>query len=459
MTAGSVVRRSLASGDFLLDNFPNVSERGPMTGEGGPLILDSHLRPVWFKPVGAGIESSDLQQETYLGKPVLVWWQGQVTSTGATRSGEVVVVDAHYRRVAALRAKSPWTISLHDAVISGNDIWVTVYRYVRNQNLSAYGGSKNGTVYDAGVQEYDLRTGRLLYTWDALNPGGVPHVPLSASEQPASGVPGGEAWDAYHVNSIQLLQGNQILVSMRNTWAAYLINVPTGKIVWTLGGKNSSFKFSTGARFSWQHDVKLLGATEVTLFNDGCCQQRRNGSYVLPSAPAEGMLLKLSPLSHTASLVAAYRHSPALTPAYLGSTELLPNGNALVGWGSKPYFTEYAKSGRRLLDVYFPVKDLSYRALYSSTWVGTPYYPPRGAARTAGGRTTVYASWNGATQVRSWRVLGGATAARLAPVVTGHRNGFETALSLGTRSYKLFKVQALDAKGTVLRTSNAFRAS
>jgi hypothetical protein len=455
LTAGSIHRRSLAPGDFLLDVFPNTSETGPMTGEVGPLILDNQLRPVWFAPVGTGVESADLQQETYARKPVLVWWEGQVTGTGATRSGEVVVVDQHYRRVATLRAKGPWTISLHDAVISGTGIWVTVYRYVRGQNLVPYGGSRNGTVYDAGVQEYDLKTGRLLYTWDALNPGGAAHVPLTASRQSATR---GKPWDAYHVNTVQVLPGNQILVSMRNTWAAYLVDVPTGAIVWTLGGKHSSFAFSAGAHFSWQHDVELLGGNEVTLFNDNCCEQLPDGSYVRPPGPAEAMVLKLNLLTHTASRVATYTHNPALTPAYLGSTQLLTNGNALVGWGSKPYFTEYARSGEPLLDAYFPLKDLSYRVLYSASWVGTPYYPPRGAARSVHGKTVVYASWNGATEVRSWRVLAGTSAGHLSPVATAPRNGFETAVAVAHHGYALFEVQARGAGGEVLGTSAAFRA-
>lgn len=456
LTQGRIAWRSLATGDFLLANFPNVGKTEPMTGEGGPLIVDSRLRPVWFEPVGTGQLAANLQQETYAGKPVLVWWQGDISSRGATIRGEVVVDDQHYRRVATLRAKSPWVISLHDAVISGRDIWVTVYRYVGNQNLAPYHGSRSGTVYDAGVQEYSLKTGRLLYTWDALNPGGTPHVPLSASEQPATP---GQPWDAYHVNAIQTLPRGQILVSMRNTWAAYLIDVTSGKIVWTLGGKDSSFKFGPGSDFAWQHDVQLVGTNEVTLFDDNCCQMLPSGLFANASGSAKGMVLRLHPASHTVSLLAAYPRSSKLVVRFLGSLQLLPNRNALVGWGSEPYFTEYSSSGRQLLDVLWPGKDQSYRALYSATWVGTPYYPPRGAARTARDRTVVYASWNGATQIRSWRVLAGASAGDLSPVATGHRNGFETAIALGTHAYRVFKVQALDAKGDVLGTSGAFSPS
>jgi hypothetical protein len=464
-TRSHVARGKLAPGSFLLTNFPNLAVKGPMTGQGGPLIVDSRLSPVWFHSVGTSTVSGDLQQETLDGKPVLVWWQGVITNTGATSSGEVEIVDQHYRTVAALRAQGPvgctgvacWKISIHDAVISGDDIWVTVYRNVPNQNLAPYGGSSHATVYDAGVQEYSLSTPSkpvLMRTWDALNPGGTPNVPLSASEQPAStkGTGPGGSWDAYHVNAVQVLPNDQLLVSMRNTWAVYLVEASTGRTSWTLGGKGSSFRMPAGARFAWQHDARLLPNDELTLFDDNCCKQLGSGSFAKPNGPSRGLVLKLDTTRHTASLVASYTHSPSLSVAFLGSTQLLPGGNALVGWGSLPFFSEYSNSGRQLLDAVFPGKDRSYRVLFTSTWMGTPSYPPSGVVRASGGRTTVYASWNGATEVARWIVLGGASASRLKPVASEVRTGFETEISLGRRSYKALAVRAVDALGRPLGT-------
>jgi hypothetical protein len=72
----------------------------------------------------------------------MAWWQGVVSSRGITTEGELVVINEHYRTIAALKARRPWVISLHDASISGPNIWVTVYRLVRNQNLTRYGGAR-----------------------------------------------------------------------------------------------------------------------------------------------------------------------------------------------------------------------------------------------------------------------------------------------------------------------------
>ena len=75
--------------------------------------------------------------------------------------------------------------------------------------------------------------------------------------------------------------------------------------------------------------------------------------------------------------------------------QVLPNRDALVGWGSEPYFSEYSPSGQ-LLDVRWPGSESSYRALFTNTWVGKPDYPPSGAVQG----DTVYASWN---ERRRWR--------------------------------------------------------
>jgi hypothetical protein len=449
---GQVQSKKLAPGLFLLDSFPNEAISGPMTGQGGPLMLDTKLQPVWFAPVPTSLVSGDLQQETFNSQPVLVYWQGLVTRTGATTKGEVVVLDQHYHKIADLKAKSPWVVSLHDAAIDGKTIWVTVYRNVSGQNLRPYHGPASGTVLDAGVQQYDLATGKLLRTWDALR-----HIPLADSRQALAGTPG--AWDAYHVNTVQPMTDGHILVSMRNTWAAYLIDPKSGRIVWTLGGRHSSFKSAPGASFAWQHDVHLEPSGRVWLFSDNCCELLPGHRLGPNSGPSAGLILNLDVKAHKVSLVKAYRHSPNLFTAFLGSMQVLPpNGNVLVGWGSLPYFTEFDSSGHTLLDVPFPHKDQSYRARFSSNWVGLPSGAPAAVAHSKSGKTTIYVSWNGATEVAKWEVLAGPTATSLAQVVTKPRSGFETSITLSGAAKSVFEVVALDSQGRPLGTSKPFSA-
>src|SRR5581483_10144800 len=104
-------------------------------------------------------------------------------------------------------------------------------------------------------------------------------------------------------------------------------------------------------------------------------------------------------------------------------------GNVAVGWGSVQYISEYTRSGTQLLGWILPFPDLSYRAIVEP-WVGMPLTPPVAAVRRRSGGATVYASWNGATQVARWRVLAGSGPGALRAVATAGRTGFETAIAL-----------------------------
>jgi Arylsulfotransferase (ASST) len=452
LTASSpTAKKGLAGGDFLLTNQPSVGSRLKLVGNGGPFILNGHLQPVWVNPIGTKLVAGNLKRQSYNGKPALTWWQGTFTPQGVPTSGEDVVVDNTYRTVATVKGADGWVISEHDMVISGHDAWVTAYKSVP-KNLTHYGGSAKGSVLDAAVQEYDLSApgGKLLYTWDALT-----KIPLSASYQAA---PKSGLWDAYHVNSIQLVSGSRFLVSMRQEWAAYLVSATTSGIEWQLGGKHSTFKFGKGAEFEWQHDVELHG-NKVSIFDDQCCGVSKTGSFIAPTGFSRALVLTLDTSKHTATQTLSIRSGRSGDATFLGNTQLLPNGNLLVSWGNTPFFSEYSKTGKLLLGARWPtnggVSNVTYRA-YLANWNATPYYPPNGAVRASKGKATVYASWNGATGVSAWRVLAGTSSSHLATVVRkAGRSGFETAIKL-SKTYKTYEVEALNSHGKVIRTSKPF---
>jgi EmrB/QacA subfamily drug resistance transporter len=428
----------------------------PMRGQSGPLILDNDLQPVWFLPVPQNVVAANLDEQTYRGQPVLSWWQGVVTNTGQTSSGEYIVVNQHYQPVARLHGTKGWVLTLHTMVIDGDHAWVTANKNVP-MNLSKWGGVYNGTLVDSALQEYDLKTGKLLWSWDAFK-----HIGLDGTHSlpPGNGFP----WDAYHINSIDLVGKSTALVSMRDTWGVYKINTVSGRIDWTLGGSHSDFRFGPNAEFKYQHDVTLLPNGDISMFDDHCCFLESGGTYLAPTGPSRAEILRLDVDKHTATLVRQYRHfdedgRQGTDASYMGSAQLLPNGNVFVGYGNLPFFAEYTSSGKMVMDALFPGPDLTYRAIKipQTAFVGEPLSSPVGAARHARGKTTVYASWNGATRVASWRVLAGPSADQLTPATTATKAGFETAIAV-SQDYQVYKLQALDAKGKVLGTSKVFQA-
>ncbi|HZU39856.1 MAG TPA: arylsulfotransferase family protein [Solirubrobacteraceae bacterium] len=450
--------KGLSRGLFFVSNFVNITSGKPSTGQGGPLILDSHLQPVWFLPV-AGLYANNLRVQTYNGKPALSWWEGLITNQGVTTQGTDYVVDQHYHQVATLTAPadSGWVITQHEMIIQGHDAWVTAN--------SAQPVTVNGQkIIDSAVLEFDLSKpgSEPIYSWVASQ-----HIPLSASQQPAPPFPGA-AWDAYHINSIQLVTGG-FVVSMRNTWSAYRVDKASGNIVWTLdgSGKGGSFQLPANGHFAWQHDVELHSNGLVTLFDDECCQLTYNpkSPFAQPEGTSRGLLLRLNTKTGTASYVHEYVHplvhgNTIVETAFQGNMQLEPNGNMIVGWGSSPFsaFTEFSYSGHALYDAVLPAPDVSYRG-YLFGWVGKPPASlMREVVKKSHGKWNVYASWDGATEVVAWRVLGGSSAKHLRVIASRTRTGFETAIRL-KHPYNVYKVQAIDRHGHVLGTSKAFRAA
>jgi hypothetical protein len=158
-------------------------------------------------------------------------------------------------------------------------------------------------------------------------------------------------------------------------------------------------------------------------------------------------------------LLRSYTNRRNLLAGSQGNMQVLPNGNALIGWGAKPYLSEYSADTKHLLfEARFPRGGESYRA-YKFPWAGRPATVPAVAARLRGGKLTVYTSWNGATEVAGWRVLTGASADALTPATTAGRSGFETAIPVPGSAGPYVAVQALDAAGQVLSTSAGAKAS
>jgi hypothetical protein len=406
----------------------------------GPMIVGPQGRLVWFHPVSGG-EAMNLQVQRYRGEPVLTWWQGPLSVAHGTiyGLGEDVVVNRSYRTLAVLHGGDGYTPDLHEFQITPQgtallDEYVPVHR-----NLTRLGGTSNGTVLDCVIQELDIRTGQVLWEWHSLG-----HVPPTWSYWGAPRSPN-IWWDYFHINSIQQLAGGNLLISSRNTWGVYEIDRRSGRVVWTLGGKHSSFAIGPGANFEWQHDARMHPDGVLSVFDDAGFPQEES--------QASAKFVRLDMRTMTARLVARYTHSPPLLASLAGDSELLPNHDVFVGWGSAPEFSEYAPGGRQIFNGVFPAGVGTYRAL-RFRWIAHPSTRPAIAAVPGpAGALTVYASWNGATQVVRWQVLGGSGPGALQAIGQSvARAGFETAIRLSRRP-RYLAVRALGPGGRALGTS------
>ncbi len=418
----------------------------PYSGPGqyGPMILDEDGAMVWFKPLSPqGTRAADFRVQQYEGRPVLTWWQDPLSAGGSSKAGEVIL-DSSYRQLAVVRAGNGYQPDLHEFQITprGTGL-ITVFNGI-NCDLTAVGGPRNAAVADTLLQEIDLKTGLVMFEWHSLD-----HVALARSYASGRHASRKTPFDYFHINSIDVQPNGDLLVDARNTWAAYDLDARTGRVRWQLGGKHSNFKMGAGTRTAWQHDARRQPDGTITFFD--------NGATPAIHPESRAIAVRLDPQRKTATLVRADTHpSKALVAGSQGNLQALPNGAWMVGWGEVPYISEFSPSGQLLLDAHMPAAYESYRA-YRLAWSARPADSPALALAkppAAHGGAVAYASWNGATDVASWRVLAGPSPAKLAPVCSSARSGFETAMALPSEAAGAYvQAQALDAAGTVIGAS------
>ena len=406
----------------------------------GTAIANDRGNLIWYNPVNAP-RVHNLELVTYDGQPMLAYFQGSLV--GAHGVGEYVLMNEHYQVVSYIKAGNGDQADLHELTITPQNTALLGSYVPVKMNLTAYGGTASQVVYSYVVQEIDVATGNVLFSWNSLD-----HVPVTNSDYPVPA--NGAAFDYFHGNSISLTSDGNLLISGRNVSAVYDVNRTTGAVIWELGGKHSSFTLAPSGQqwFCYQHHARQPQANVITLFDDGA-----SGPSTCANHASRALTLSLDTTSHTATITRDLGHNPPLHATFLGSNQTLSNGDALVSWGNLAEITEFNSAGNANFDM--SLSGRTYRA-FRARWTGIPDYPPAVAAsQGAGNAVTVYASWNGDTQVASWQVLAGSSPSSLSPVGQPKaKTTFETRITVQTAE-PLVAAQARDRSGKVLATSPA----
>ncbi len=412
----------------------------PYSGPGqyGPMILDESGALVWFKPLASGTRAAGFRVQELEGAPALTWWQDPLVAGPSSKSG-LVIADASYRTIAVVRAGNGYQSDLHEFQLTPRGTaLITVYDGI-DCDLRSVGGPADGAVADTLLQEIDVKTGLVRYEWHSLD-----HVALSESYASARHSSQLKPFDYFHINSIDVQPDGDLLVDARNTWAAYDVAAKTGKVRWRLEGKRSSFAMGPGTRTAWQHDARRQSDGTITFFDNGASPSVHTQSRAIQ--------LTLSTQRMSATLLRSANHASPLVAGSQGNVQTLADGDWLVGWGEVPYVSEFGPTGQLLFDAHLPAGYESYRA-YRLPWSGHPPGRPALALTAAHGRELLYASWNGATAIGTWRVLSGASPDAMAPLASAPKSGFETAIALPGGAGRYVAVQAVDANGAVIGAS------
>jgi hypothetical protein len=429
--------RDTAPGYVFIAPKNGPGEAGP--GQDGCVILDNAGQPVWLRLLqNEGIDVMAFRAQAYKGETVLTWWEGLHTGYG---QGEYVIFDHSYHEIARFGAANGYEGDHHEFLITPEDTaLITIYSKVP-MDLSGVGGPVEGVVLDGIAQEIDIESGEVLFEWHSLE-----HVGLEESlYEPPSDLEA--AFDYFHINSIDVFDENHLLISARRTCAVYKVDRKTGEVVWRLGGEQSDFKMGAGVRTALQHDARRHPDGTITIFDNG------NVNRVDQS---RGIVVEVDEDKMIASLVREYTHPDRLLSDTQGNVQVLPKGNVFVGWGSAPFFSEFNHHGELLFHAAFPTEGETYRA-FRFPWSGQPTDDPAIAAELGTeDKVTIYASWNGATEVTTWQVLAGSAPDQLELLASAPRQGFETVITVRTTE-PYVGLKATNGSGKVLGTTSAFK--
>ncbi|HEX4254029.1 MAG TPA: arylsulfotransferase family protein, partial [Streptosporangiaceae bacterium] len=235
---------------------------------------------------------------------------------------------------------------------------------IATANLTSIGGPADQKVVDSVVQEIGIKTGKVLFQWDSAG-----QVPYQDSEQPRP-ASAATAWNWFYINAVHLDTDGNLLISARMAWAVYKVNRHTGKIMWVLGGKHSTFKLATapgqvldraGEIFAYQHDPEAVGTSRYTVFDD----ESDGNPGLLPASRV--VTVQLDPAAKVATLVKSVTQPEGLLAVAEGNAQTTGNGDLFVSWGAVPYISEFSPSGQLLFNAQFPNVLSSYRA-YRLPW-------------------------------------------------------------------------------------------
>ena len=405
--------------------------------------------------------------QQYKGEPVLVAWNGTLYPEPLGRGyGAVSIMNNSYEQIASVTlpgdfvvqaapgTKYASNIDVHEIFITSNGHMLVTANNVTRTDLSSVGGPKNGWVVEAQAYVIDIATNKVVFTWKSLDH--LAKIPLKDSLYPlgSEGFDGTsleKAWGYFHINAFSPYNGGY-LISSRYLCSAIAINA-AGDVLWRLQGRTGGdFKLGTGAGFCYQHNVRAVPNYPVNNVVTLHMHDNHNSPIENGTTPSSGKSLKVNLSSKQATLNQQYlNHTDPTFATAMGSYQPLPDGNVFMEHGFVPIMEEYSPSGEILTTIQFGVAiprtgggyissvtpTLSYRG-FKQPWVGCPTASPALYVQTNGNSsdpignppdtTTLFMSWNGATQVEAWKIYGGIESPSY--IETVQKTSFETVVNM-----------------------------
>ncbi|KAK2809696.1 hypothetical protein FQN50_003541 [Emmonsiellopsis sp. PD_5] len=379
--------------------------------------------------------------------------------TGYVLNDRYEVVD----EVVATGTKDVFGMHEFDVLNDGASVLVCGDR-PEYRKMDQLGRDDESWVTSGTVMELSVKTGEVLYVWNSRDEVSLDEGFHVQHDTPRAAFPLG--LDYFHVNSVNKTPDGNYLVSARYTNTIYLLSGGDApRILWRLGGKKSDFAMRDFT-FSRQHNAQTRFQNTTHMVISFLNNASDDWSNDEPTSSA--LFVQLDLTTMTATLLARYPRPDHSLTRMRGNVQTLQNKNIFIGWSEGGYHTEHSPKGTLIMEARFAIPSSSNHSRYNSyrsykhPFIGRPSTPPAAVASlhgspASGFMTLIHASWNGATEVASWRFYArhNETAP---PVVVGNATKVDFETEFAARGYlDWLSVEAVDRRNKTLGMSGVFR--
>ena len=396
----------------------------PATNTGGYLvIMDSAGEPVYYQPVTAAL---DFKRQS----------NGNLTYFDF-QDGLFYEIDSTYSIVNEYSAGNGYPTDGHELLLLENGHALLMIYDSQPVDMSEVveGGQPDATVIGLILQEIDTQD-NVVFEWRSWDHFFITDTQVSLTTP---------VIDYVHGNAIEVDDDGNWLVSSRHLSEITKIDRQTGDVMWRLGGNRNEFTFTNepAPYFDFQHDVRRLPSGNLSIF-DNRTNQMPSFSRAIEFSLDENVL--------TATRVSELRTTPDTYSFAMGNAQRLPDGGTVIGWGTAGRVTELDTSGTPVFDLSLAL--WNYRA-FRMPWVGHPTWTPTLVVQEENGKHRLAYSWNGATEIASYRVYGGSAPHPATLIDSPDKLGFETQTIVDHPSggCYFYSVTPIDNSGNVMVSS------
>lgn len=269
---------------------------------------------------------------------------GNLNSFQAHANGTYTILDAddasaRVFRVLDLEGAEIGTLAcvgrptrFHDVqVLQDGTAWLLCDE-TRTMDLGALGGHPAAQVTGTVVQRR-RPDGTLDFEWNAFD-----HFAIT--DQPAADRLGPSV-NFTHGNAIFLDTDGNLLLSFRSLNEVTKVAVPSGEVLWRLGGLAGGFAFANDLKgsFERQHGVRGAGPSVVQMLDNG------------DAAPSRMVRYLVNPETGVATMIWSFVEAPDLHTNIGGSTQPVATGGGLVSFGTEGRVVETDAAGNRRWEV------------------------------------------------------------------------------------------------------------